>query len=114
MASKALARAKQAISETRKAAAARYSKLRETEQGRTMANEAVSTVGSLAAGAMIGSMPESAVDVWGVSVPYAGIAGLAAYVGGRYANNGTARAAGHGLLTGTLTCMMYESAKTWA
>jgi hypothetical protein len=114
MATSALARARRAIADTRKAASARYAKLRETEHGRTTANEMVSTVGAVAAGAMIGSMPEQAVDVWGVSVPYAGIAGLAAYIGGRQMKNATARAAGHGLLTGTVTIMAYESAKTWA
>lgn len=114
MATSALARAKRAIADTRKAASARYAKLRETEHGRTTANEMVSSVGAIAAGAAIGSMPESAVDVWGVTVPYVGIAGLVAYVGGRQMKNATARAAGHGLLTGTLTVMAYESAQGWA
>lgn len=114
MANTALAKAKAAINETRKAGLARYAKLRETETGRTMANEGISTIGSLAAGAMIGSMPEQAYEVGGVSIPYAGLAGLLAYVGGRQMNNGTVRAAGHGLLTGTLTVMLYESAQSWA
>lgn len=110
----ALSKARAAIKETRAAAAKRYAKIRETEHGRVMTNEIVSSVGSIAAGAMIGSMPESAYEVAGVSIPYVGLAGLAAYVGGRYTNNGTVRAAGHGLLTGTLTVMAYESAQGWA
>lgn len=114
MANTALAKAKAAINETRKAGLARYAKLRETETGRTMANEAVSTISSLAAGALMGAMPEQSYEVGGVSLPYAGLGGLALYVAGRQTNNGTVRAAGHGMLTGALTVMLYESAQSWA
>lgn len=110
----ALSKARAAIKEARTAASKRYSKMRETEHGRLMTHELTSSVGSIAAGAMIGSMPEQSVSVWGVDIPYAGVAGLAAYVGGRYAKSDMVRSAGHGLLTGTLTVMAYESAQGWA
>lgn len=110
----ALTKARAAIKEARSAATKRYAKLRETEHGRLMTHEITSTAGSLVAGAAMGSMPEQVWTVGGVDVPYIGIVGLAAYVGGRSAKSDMARSAGHGLLTGTLTCMLYDSAKGWA